>query len=86
MASYSHSDFLSLVESYLAITGMPHAAFGRAAANDPWLVTHLRKGAELSDFTANLILDYVLSDLDDRLPADNDADDCNDQPLLEAVV
>jgi hypothetical protein len=86
MASYSQSDFLSLVEAYLAVTGMPHAAFGRAAANDPWFVTHLRQDGELSDATANRVLDYVLSDLGDKLLPDNDPDHCEVRPLLEAVV
>ena len=86
MASYSHSDFLSLVEAYLAVTGMPHAAFGRVAANNPWIVTELRQGVEMSEFTHNRILDYVLADLDERLPI-NDADHFDvSAPLLEAVV
>lgn len=85
MASYSQSDFLSLVESYLAITGMPHAAFGRAAANDPWLVTGLRQGAELSESTVNLVLDYVIDSAEERLQPDNDAACYEARPLLEAV-
>lgn len=43
----SDADILTDIEAFLAQTEMPLTTFGRRAANDPRLVTDLRKGREL---------------------------------------
>lgn len=86
MVSCFNADLLNVIENYMRVTGMPHAAFGRASAGNPWLVTDLRAGGELPDSTANLVLDYVIGDMGVRLhPCEAIGQHHADRPVLEAV-
>jgi hypothetical protein len=86
MASCANSDLLSVIDCYMAATGLPHAAFGRASANDPWLVTAIRNGAEVPDVTANRVLDYIIGDLEGRMQPEDSLCHAMGGRLLEAVV
>lgn len=59
VATPNPDPILADIESFLSISGMTAAAFGKMATKDPMLVREIRLGRELRRRVRNRILDFI---------------------------